>query len=100
MNTIQEALKQVRELQKKILEKQKFKGYSGRARAISGTLALMAAAIMASRYWPATELAHLIGWSMVFAVSVLLNFGAILYWFLTDTQAGRDFRRLKPLTDV
>jgi hypothetical protein len=100
MNTIQEALKQVRELQQKILEKQRFKGYSGRARAISGTLALAASAIMSSHYWPDTEFAHLAGWSIVFVLSVILNFGAILYWFLADTRAKRDFRRLKPLTDV
>jgi hypothetical protein len=100
MNTVQEALKQVRELQQKILEKQRFKGYSGRARAISGTLALVAAAVLASGYGPQTNLGHLIGWSIVFALSVLLNFGAILYWFLADPRAKRDLRRLKPLGDT
>ena len=100
MNTVQEALKQVRELQRKILEKQRFKGYSGRARALSGTLALAASVVMASGYWPQTHLAHLIGWSIVFAMSVLLNFGAILYWFLADPDAKRDLRRLKPLGDT
>jgi len=100
MNTIQEALKQVRQLQRNILEKQRFKGYSGRARAISGTLALGAAVIMASRYWPQTDLAQLAGWSIVFGLSVLLNFGAILYWFLADPHAKRDLRRLRPLGDT
>jgi hypothetical protein len=100
MNTIQEALKQVRELQQKILEKQRFKGYSGRARAISGTLALIAAFILSSRFWPQTEFAQLSGWAIVFALSILLNFGAILYWFLADPQAKKDFRRLKPLSNV
>ena len=100
MSTVHEALRQVRELQQKILEKQKFKGYSGRARAISGTLALAAAIAMATPYWPQTESAYLLGWTIVFALSVILNFGAILYWFLVDPQAKRDVRRLRPLSDT
>ena len=54
VNHIHQALAQVQELQQKVLEKQRFKGYSGRARAISGTLALLAAPIMASAYFPKT----------------------------------------------
>jgi hypothetical protein len=100
MNTVQEALKQVRELQQKILEKQKFKGYSGRARALSGTTALGACFIMTTHYWPQSNYWHLVGWSIVFGMSVLLNFGAILYWFLLDPVAKRDVRRLKPLADT
>ncbi len=45
-NHIHHALAQVRELQQKILEGQRFKGYSGRARAICGVAALAAAAFM------------------------------------------------------
>ena len=100
MITVQDALRQVRELQKKILEKQKFKGYSGRARAISGTLALLASGILASPYWPSTPIAHLAGWGTVFGLAALLNFGAILYWFLRDPRANRDIRRLKPVVDT
>lgn len=40
-NHIHDALAQVRELQKNILDKQRFKGYSGRARAIAGSVALV-----------------------------------------------------------
>ena len=100
MRTIQEALRQVQELKQKILEKQRFKGYSGRARAISGTIALGAAAILASPYWPDTNEAHLAGWAIVFALACLLNFGAILYWFLRDPNAKRDVRRLRPIVDT
>jgi hypothetical protein len=100
MRTVQEALRQVQELKQKILEKQRFKGYSGRARAISGTLALGAAVIFASPYWPATNGAHLAGWGIVFGLACLLNFGAILYWFLRDPAAKRDVRRLTPLIDT
>ncbi len=100
MLTVQDALRQVRELQQKILEKQRFKGYSGRARAISGTLALITAAILASPYWPPTYTAHLTGWGTLFASALVLNFGAILYWFLRDPRAKRDIRRLKPIVDT
>jgi hypothetical protein len=99
MGAVHEALRQVRELQERILEKQRFKGYSGRARAISGTLALVAAAIMASRYFPSTLIAHLTGWGVVFVLSLILNYGALLYWFLRDPRAKRDMRRLKPVKD-
>jgi hypothetical protein len=100
MRTVHEALRQVQELKRKILEKQRFKGYSGRARAISGTLALGAAVILASPYWPVTNVAHLAGWGIVFGLACLLNFGAILYWFLRDPAAKRDVRRLTPLIDT
>jgi len=100
MRTIQEALRQVQELKQKILEKQRFKGYSGRARAISGTIALGATGILASPYWPDTNEAHLAGWAIVFALACLLNFGAILYWFLRDPNAKRDVRRLRPIVDT
>jgi hypothetical protein len=97
-NPVQQALLQVRDLQKKIFEKQRFKGYSGRARAISGTLALITAGILSMSFYPKTILAHLTGWTALFIVSTALNFGAILYWFLFDTK--RDIKRLRPLLDV
>jgi hypothetical protein len=99
-NHIHHALAQVHELQQKILEKQRFKGYSGRARAITGTLALFAAFAMSSRYYPQTVAAHAAGWTAVFGCSVLINFGAVFYWFLFDPAAHREVRRLKPVLDV
>ena len=97
---IRYALVQVQELQQKILEKQRFKGYSGRARAIAGTIAFLAAAILASPYYPRTVVAHILGWGIVFMLALILNFGAMLYWFLFDPAAKRDFRRLKPIIDA
>jgi hypothetical protein len=99
-NHIHHALEQVRELQQKILEKQRFKGYSGRARAISGTMALFCALLLASPYVPGENSTHLFAWGTVFCISVILNFGAILYWFLFDSASKRDIRLLKPLLDV
>ncbi|MDZ4815119.1 MAG: hypothetical protein SGI71_02490 [Verrucomicrobiota bacterium] len=97
---IHHALAQVHELRERILEKQRFKGYSGRARAICGTLALITAMIMS---WPGffgQPKAHVIGWGLTCFVAVLINFGALVYWFLFDPDTKRDVRKLKPVFDV
>ena len=97
---IQDALSQVRELQQKILEKQRFKGYSGRARALAGTIALLAAFIMSTSGFPKTNSAHLYGWGAVFCFGLLINYGALLNWFLFDAKVQRDFRKLRPIIDA
>jgi hypothetical protein len=99
-NHIHHALAQVRELQQKILENQRFKGYSGRARAICGTVALLAAFIMSSSYFPQTARAHVLGWGMVALFGILLNFGALIHWFLFDPRVKRNIRKLKPTLDA
>ncbi len=99
-NHIHDALAQVRELQKIVLEKQQFKGYSGRVRALSGTLALIAAAILASPIFPQTVVAHLYGWGAVFLTGLLLNYGALIRWFLFDPHVKRDIRKLRPALDA
>jgi hypothetical protein len=99
-NHIHDALAQVRELQQKILEKQRFKGYSGRARALAGTLALLAAILMSAPFFPKDTSPHLMGWGVVFAFGFAINYGALLHWFLFDPSAKRDFRRLRPAIDA
>ncbi|HSP06897.1 MAG TPA: hypothetical protein VLR94_06945 [Acidobacteriota bacterium] len=99
-NHIHHALAQVRELQQKILDKQRFKGYSGRARAISGTLALAAAAVMSTPFYPQHVVAHLAGWTAVLISATILNFGAVVYWYLLDPISRREVRRLRPALDV
>jgi hypothetical protein len=99
-NHIHHALAQVRELQQKILENQRFKGYSGRARAIGGTVALLAAFAMSSPYYPHSAQVHVIGWGIVALIGMLLNFGALIHWFLSDPKVKRDIRKLKPTLDA
>lgn len=98
--TIQDALEQVRQLQQVIVDRLRFTGFSGPTRAISGTTALLAAAVMASPIYPQTTEAHLIGWLSVLAVALALNGGALVYWFITDLDVKRDVRRLGPVLDV
>ena len=97
---VHQALAQVRELQARFLEKQYFKGYSGRARALSGTIALVAAIGMSHEMFPKTTGAHVVGWGVVFAIGLVLNYGALVYWFLYESGDHPDFRRIKPAFDV
>ncbi|MFH1023250.1 MAG: hypothetical protein V1809_07650 [Planctomycetota bacterium] len=99
-NHIHHALAQVEELRRRILERQRFKGYSGRARAIGGSVALAGAAVMARGGFPRAAEAHVIGWGTVFAVAVLANYGALAWWFLFDPEVRRDLQRLRPAVDI
>ena len=100
MLSIHEALANVREMQQAVLERQKFKGYSGRARMLSGGIALVAAALMSLPFFPERNLAHVLGWGGVFVVAFMLNLVAILWWFSHDPVAKRDVRMLRPVVDV
>lgn len=96
---LREALSQVRELQTAVIEKQRFGGYSGPARAISGSIALAASAFMSFSAFPQTIKAHILAWAFVFVVALILNAAALLYWFLNDPRVKRDVWRLKPILD-
>ncbi len=99
--SLHDAVRQVRELQQAILEKQRFKGYSGRARALAGSGALAAAIVLGSG-WGAVQkpVVHLLGWGLVFAQAMVLNYGALVYWFWHDPEVGRDVRRLRPALEI
>jgi hypothetical protein len=99
MLNIHEALTQVRELQQRIIEKQKFKGYSGRARALAGTFALGMTVFMTTTMYPKSFEAHFYGWSLIFFFAVVVNFGSLINRFLFDPAVKRDFRRLRPMLD-
>ena len=97
---IHHALAQVQELKMRVLNSQRFQGYSGRCRAVGGTLALLACLIMGASWYPATTTAHLAGWGIVFVCAVLANYSAVLYWFLFQPDVQRDVRRLMPAVDA
>lgn len=99
-NHIHDALAQVRELQKNILDKQRFKGYSGRARAVAGTVALVAATVLSVSGYPKTVKSHLFVWAVVFAIGFALNYGALIRWFLFDPSVKRDLRKLRPTLEA
>lgn len=99
-NHIHDALAQVKKLQEFILEKRLFKGYSGRARIVSGTVALAGAAIMDSPFVPKDVRAHLMGWGVVLVAGVLINYACLLYWFLFNREVRRNPVMLKPALDA
>lgn len=99
-SSLHDALRQVRELQQAILEKQRFKGYSGRARALAGCVALASGFVLGAPHFPASAEAHLVGWGVVFILAMGLNYGTLIYWFLHDPEVGRDVRRLRPALEI
>ena len=98
-NHIHDAISQVRKLREAVLDKRQFRGYSGPARMLSGVVALAGAAVLA---WlqPGTATGHLLGWGAVLVAALLLNYGALLYWFLRNPQVGRDPAMLQPAFDA
>ena len=96
---VHQALAQVRAMHQHLIEKQRFKGYSGRARAFSGCVALLAAWFL-QRIPARTDLLVLWVWLAVAALCFAVNGGAVLAWFLWDPQVSRDARRLKPTFEV
>ena len=99
-NHIHDALAQVRRLQALILEKRQFRGYSGTARIVSGTVVLLGSVLMGSDVYPKTELAHLIGWLVIMAIAVTLNYGALLLWYIQLPDDDRKTVRIRPVFDA
>ena len=97
---IHDALAQVRKLQRFILEKSNFCGYSGSARIIGGLAALGGAALIASGKIPATPQASLAVWGAVLAVGLVVNYGGLALWFLRAPESGRKFASLTPALDA
>jgi len=98
--SLHDALRQVRELQQAILEKQRFKGYSGRARALGGCSAMAAGLVLGSHMVSPLPKVHLVGWGVVFVLAMVLNYGALIYWFWHDPEVERDVRRLRPALEI
>ncbi len=99
-NHVHHALGQVRQLQRMVFDSHRFTGYSGRIRAVGGTVALVAAVVMSRSWFPANDQAHLAGWALVAAVAVIANYSGLFHWFLFSPKARRDPRRLMPTVDA
>ena len=99
-NHIHDALRQVRQLQAFILEKRLFKGYSGKARIASGLTALAGSAVLASSRVPVEPETHVVGWGIILALTLVVNYGCLLYWFLFNDEVRRNPVMLKPALDA
>ena len=99
-NHIHDALGQVRKLQEIILDRKLFKGYSGTARIVSGLAPLIAAFVLSSNLVPPAPLAHLVGWGVVLVVGLVVNYAALAYWFLFNSEVRRNPIMIKPAIDA
>lgn len=97
-NHIHDALGQVRRLQSLILEKRKFTGYSGTARMLGGTAALLGCLCM--NHFRDNNTAQLIGWGCILIVAILLNYGAMLIWFTQLPTCKRTVTTINPALDA
>ena len=97
---IHEALGAVQQLRQNLLEKQRFKGFSGPVRIVSGVMALAAATVMTHPIYPTRGRYYILGWATVFLIAFVLNVGAMIYWYLHDRKVQRDITLLKPTLDV
>lgn len=92
---VEHALEQVRSLQELCLIKQRFYGYSGKARVAGGFLSLVCALLIwqlaGDNPWR-----HLLGWGILLVGGLLVNYVALGIWFLNDPEVKRDPGRLKP----
>lgn len=97
---IHDALAQVRRLQALILEKRQFRGYCGTARFAGGTVALLGSVVMGSFFYPGTVSAHLAGWLVVMGIAALLNYGALILWYIQLPNNERKTVRVRPVFDA
>lgn len=99
-NHIHDAMGQVRRMQELVLAKQRFKGYSGKARATGGVFAFVGAYVMSRPEFPADPWWHLGAWAVVLTLAMVVNYSGLVLWFLFDPVVQRDFKQLKPVADA
>jgi protein-S-isoprenylcysteine O-methyltransferase Ste14 len=96
---VHQALAQVRTMHRYVVEKQRFKGYSGRARALSGVVALGASYCLARHPGRGSDLS-MATWFVVAGLGAAINYGAVLYWYLSEPAGDKQALRLKPVIEV
>lgn len=97
---VHDALSQVRRLQALILARKNFQGYSGLARMASGTAVMGAAMVLNCDLVPRSVMAHLFGWGAVMGLAMMINYGALAYWYFTDPEAKTSPMSLFPAIDA
>ena len=99
-NHVHDAIAQVTQLRELIIEKRQFHGYSGRARLFAALAALLGAALLASNLVPPDPLAHLVGWGLVLAAGLAINYSALAYWYFSNPEVRRRPAVAKPALDA
>jgi hypothetical protein len=94
---VHDALSQVDNLQKLIIEKRRFKGYSWIARLINAILAFACAFILSIDGIATTDEGYLIGWGILLVIALIINYGFVTFWFLFDLDVKKDFNKVLPV---
>ena len=97
-NHIHDALGQVRRLQILILEKRRFTGYSGTARILGGMIAGLGCSVMT--ICREDLQVQLTGWCCILALALMLNYGAVLLWFIQLPARQRNAVSISPAYDA
>ena len=97
---IHDALGQVDRMRSLILERRRFRGYSGTARMLGGVGALAATLVLDRVEAFHTPLAMLGGWAAVLVAALLLNYGGLALWFIRRRGAGHTLVDLRPALEV
>ena len=97
---IHDALDQVHRLQELILEKRKFRGYSGSARMAGGMITALGCIVLGSSLVPKTVVAQLTGWMLLAGAAMALNYGALILWYIQLPNDERKTVRAKPVLDA
>ncbi len=99
-SSIDEALVQFRNVRDIVMRRRRFHGYSGKARMACGVVALAGALAMAFGPVPATSEAHLLGWGLVLAIALVLNYGALGWWIVSHAEVRAEPALIKPALDA
>jgi len=67
---------------------------------LGGLAALCGAAFISFLPLARTHEYHLIAWGTVLSVSLAVNYGALVWWFIYAQEAGRDINKLLPAIDA
>lgn len=100
MVPIYEALHDIQQLKRRVLDAQIFRGYSGNARLTGGLLAAFAAIIMSASFYPVTPWAHVVGWGVLCSVAGAINIMAVLCWYRSEKRNLTGHQSLRPLLDL
>ncbi len=97
---IHDALGQVDRLRDLILERRRFRGYSGTARMLGGWVALASACLLSRLEALHTPLRQLAGWAAVLAAALLLNYGGLALWVFRRRGTEQLLSELRPALEV
>ena len=99
-NHIHDALGQVERMNKLILERRRFRGYSGTARMCGGGVALAVTLVLTRTEALHTPALQLAGWASVLAAALLLNYGGLAFWFFRQRGSEHPVADLRPALEV